>query len=83
MKDELIHLASSLALLILGGFGTVFWFYYRRDSNHDDEDAKEAKRVLEAYGGKIDSHARQIRDTRAAVACCETALEIQHYPYVD
>lgn len=83
MNAEWWHLASSFGLLVVGGFGTVFWFFYRRDINRSDAAAADRQRTLDAHGAKIDSHARQIRDTRAAVACCETSLEIEHYPYTD
>lgn len=80
---EWIHFASGIGILVIGGFGTVFWFLYRRDVNRNDEAHRNTYRALEAYGIKLDSHARQIRDTRAAVACCETELKVQHYPYTD
>jgi hypothetical protein len=78
-----IDVVTSLAMLAIGGAGTVFWFFYRRDIRRSDEAARDRQRTLDAHGDKLDSHARQIRDTRAAVGCCETALKIEHYPYTD
>ena len=83
VDTEWIHVASSVGLLIIGGLGAVFWFFYRRDVQRNDETHRNTARALEAYGDKLDSHSRQVRDTRAAVACCETELKIQHYPYTD
>lgn len=83
MTHDWIDVASSVGLLTLSCLGAVFGYLYRRDSNRNDEEITDNKRTLTALGEKIDSHARQIRDTRAAVASCETALKIEHYPYTD
>lgn len=78
-----LHIASDIGVLLAGCCGTVFWWFYRRNVRRDDKEQAITYKTLEAYGLKLDSHARQIRDTRAAVACCETELEIEHYPYTD
>jgi hypothetical protein len=76
LRAEWIHLAS------LGIFGGIAYLI-KRDLRRGDSRLEEIERRQSAILDKLDSHARQIRDTRAAVGCCETALKVQHYPYVD
>jgi hypothetical protein len=80
LRGEWIHLAS-LAL-----FSAVAFMLKRSIDVSDkraEKNAAELAGTLREHTTELASHARQIRDTRAAVGCCETAIKIQHYPYTD
>jgi hypothetical protein len=76
LRGEWIHLTS------LAVFSAVAYLL-KRNINASDERLEEVADTLRDHTKELASHARQIRDTRAAVGCCETALKIQHYPYTD
>jgi hypothetical protein len=48
-----------------------------------DERAAKSAAQVELNRTAVESHARQIRDLRGAVGCCETALKIEHYHFTD
>jgi hypothetical protein len=76
LRNEWLHLAS---LAIYSG---GVYIVSRALRLSDERVAKNAAQI-EKNCDQLASHARQIRDTRAALACCETALNIQHYPYTE
>jgi hypothetical protein len=43
----------------------------------------EVAAILIEHTKELASHARQLRDARGAVSCCETALKIEHYDFKD
>jgi hypothetical protein len=76
LKSEWLHIAL---LAVYSGSVGVFV----RAIRLGDERVEKIAAQLAKNTEELASHSRQIRDTRAAVACCETSLEIQHYPYTD
>lgn len=76
LRSEWIHLAS---IAVYSGGAYLF----SRALRLSDERVAKISTQVDKNVEDLSSHARQIRDTRAAVGCCETALRIQHYPYTD
>jgi hypothetical protein len=76
LRSEWIHIAF---IAVYAGIS----YFIARSIRLGDESAKEVKDQVGKNTSELASHSRQIRDTRAAVACCETQLKIQHYPYTD
>jgi hypothetical protein len=69
--------------LILTGLAGIAVYLLKRAVDTLDANQAELKKEIEGHTTDISSLNRQVRDTRAAVACCETAAGIQHYPYTD
>lgn len=76
LRAEWIH----LAFLVVYSAGA---YLISRALRSSDERVKKIEEELGKHDEVIRSLSRQVRDTRAAVACCETAGGIQHYPYTD
>jgi hypothetical protein len=76
LRSEWIHIAF---IAVYAGIS----YFVARSIRLGDERAKAVADQVRENVTELASHARQIRDTRAAVACCETELKIQHYPYTD
>jgi hypothetical protein len=87
LRSEWIHLA--FLAIYAGGAYLISRSLRLRDERvakvEEARDIRMAKVETQIKEMVLDlaSHARQIRDTRAATACCETELKIQHYPYTD
>jgi hypothetical protein len=75
-KSEWLHFA--LLAIYSGSVG----IFVRAIRLSDERVGEIAKQVAENTKN-AESYARQIRDLRGAVGCCETALKIEHYRYTD
>ena len=76
LRAEWLH----LAFLVVYSAGA---YLISRALRSSDERIKKIEDELERHVEVLGSLSRQVRDTRAAVACCETHCGIQHYPYTD
>lgn len=80
LRAEWVHVAL---VALLYGIVRPFKRDLRRGEVLETERERSVADTLAKHTTELASHARQIRDTRAAVGCCETACKIEHYPYTD
>jgi hypothetical protein len=80
LRQEWVHIAL---VALLYGIVRPFKRDLRRGETLATERDRNIDSELKEQRKELDSHSRQIRDTRSAVGCCETALKIEHWKYTD